>query len=128
MKFLSLAVLLLCFHDAIAFSNLRVTSGVYSGLTIVLRESVPPKNCPQYLDNVERVVNEFSRDLYALTRLQGWVRSASVVLPRSWDVTLCQPGRRIRRLGENGVKAQPALNRADLSIGNEQLSYILSPK
>ena len=34
-------------------SYLTVKDGVYSKLTVAIRPSVPAKNCPQFLDNVE---------------------------------------------------------------------------
>lgn len=62
---------------------------------------------PFFLDSflpLQRIINALSRGLYDLTRLQGWIRNARVVLPRSWDATLCQPGRRIRRSGAPGAR------------------------
>lgn len=34
-------------------SYLSVREGIYSKFTVAIREGVPAKNCPQYLDNIE---------------------------------------------------------------------------
>lgn len=50
---LTLVLLLSPAPAAASLSDLRVTSGVYSDLTVRISDSVPQKNCPQYLSNIE---------------------------------------------------------------------------
>ena len=88
-----------------------VDRGVYRGVAVSVEDSVPQKDCPLYLDNLEvristpignipflhdsvpsmqTLFSGASRRLFEVTGGQGWLGSVEVALPRGWDISLCQ--------------------------------------
>ena len=57
-------------------------------------------------------MNETSYGLHRLTQQQSWIKDFQIILPKSWSVTACQPGRQL-------ISGQPSSPiHPDLSIEN----------
>ena len=58
------------------------------------------------------ILNETSYGLHRLSQQKAWIKDFQIILPKSWSVTACQPGRQL-------VSGQPASPiHPDMSIEN----------
>merc|ERR1740129_611924 len=91
-------VLLLLFSiigELVNSSSILVKDGVYSRVTVQIQDQPQPSSCVDFLDHLEAVLNETSYGLHRLTQRQGLIKEFDIILPKSWHVPSCEPGRQM---------------------------------
>lgn len=64
----------------------------------------------------QAILNETSHGLHLLTKQQAYIKSFQVVLPKSWSVPACQPGRKV-------TSRQTPLSHPDITISTRNPFY-----
>ena len=64
----------------------------------------------------QAILNETSHGLHLLSKQQAYIKSFQVVLPKSWSVPACQPGRKV-------TSRQTPLSHPDISISTKSTFY-----
>ena len=54
-----------------------------------------PNNKALFWLNFQAVLNETSYGLHRLTQRQGLIKEFDIILPKSWHVPACEPGRQM---------------------------------
>ena len=64
----------------------------------------------------QAILNETSHGLHLLTKQQAYIKSFQIVLPKSWSLPACQPGRKV-------TSRQTPLSHPDITINTKNTFY-----
>lgn len=72
-------------------SGIKISSdGGYTNLVIKITDQVPEDSCPKILTNIKKLLTEGSHVLHEAFDNRVYLKSATIVIPKSWRDSMCQ--------------------------------------